>query len=119
MAAGAATDVPTDRATHATPDSTKQAARALAKGALAILPTDTVFGICADIRVDEAVLAIYTAKGGQKSSPLQLLFPFGSANLANYAELTTSARALVEALGPGAWTVITRARDGWDSPALA
>ena len=39
--------------------------------------------------------------------------------LADFVELSSSARALVEALGPGGWTIITHARDGWQSPALA
>jgi L-threonylcarbamoyladenylate synthase len=30
-----------------------------------------------------------------------------------------AARTLVNALGPGGWTIVVPARDGWDSPALS
>lgn len=100
-------------------DSIARAAEALAAGELVILPTDTVYGICADVRGDSAVRGIYDAKGKGTEAPLQLLFGEDFALLGEYAELTSSAERLIRELGPGGWTVITKARDGWDSPALA
>ncbi|MGH2611299.1 MAG: L-threonylcarbamoyladenylate synthase, partial [Tepidiformaceae bacterium] len=92
-----------------------EAVRLLDSGALAILPTDTVYGICADVRRDEAVEAIYSAKGKGSDAPLQLLF--GAAALVDsYAVLSSSARRLVEALGAGPWTIVTPAAEGWASP---
>ncbi len=88
-------------------------------GDLVILPTDTVYGICVDVRVDAAVRAIYTAKGKGPEAPLQLLFGSDTSALVKYAALTTGATRLLDALGPGAWTLITTAAEGWDSPALA
>jgi L-threonylcarbamoyladenylate synthase len=96
-----------------------EGAEELTRGRLAILPTDTVYGICADVRVDDAVRAIYSAKGKGSDAPLQLLCGPGSNLIELYAEVTPPARKLVDALGPGAWTIITPARPGWDSPALA
>jgi L-threonylcarbamoyladenylate synthase len=88
-------------------------------GALAILPTDTVYGICADVRRNDAVRAIYIAKGKGYDAPLQLLFAAELSLLGPYATLTPHAARLLEGLGPGAWTIITAAAAGWDSPALA
>lgn len=100
-------------------ESIDRAAGALVAGELVILPTDTVYGICADVRIDGAVRGIYAAKGKGPDAPLQLLFGDDLALLGRYADLTSSAERLIRELGPGGWTVITTARDGWDSPALA
>ena len=43
-------------------------------GELVILPTDTVYGICADVENDAAVQALYAAKGKSFDTPLQLIF---------------------------------------------
>ncbi|MEX0783549.1 MAG: L-threonylcarbamoyladenylate synthase [Dehalococcoidia bacterium] len=96
-----------------------EAVRLLRAGKLAILPTDTVYGICADIRADAAVRALYTAKGKGSEAPLQLLFGSNGAHMRSYAVLNTHAKRLAGDLGPGPWTIIVRAQDGWDSPALA
>ncbi len=103
----------------ASPATVAEAARLLHEGALAILPTDTVYGICADIRSDHAVEAIYAAKGKGPLAPLQLLFADAEGDLGGFAKLSPSARLLVQALGPGGWTIITPAASGWASPALA
>ena len=101
------------------PDAAAQVAAALRAGGLAIVPTDTVYGVAADVRRDDAVRALYAAKGKRASEPLQLLFPPDAAALAPWARLNAPARRLIEALGPGAWTVIAPAAEGWSSPALA
>lgn len=95
------------------------AAGALASGELVILPTDTVYGVAADVRNDAAVRAIYTAKRRAADFPLQLLFGRDAGLLERYAVVNEPARRLVDALGPGAWTIIVPAREGWDSPALS
>ncbi|WP_322796013.1 L-threonylcarbamoyladenylate synthase [Tepidiforma sp.] len=95
------------------------AVSALQAGDLVILPTDTVYGIAADVRNDDAVRAIYRAKQRDPGQPLQLLFGRQSVLLEQYAVLTPAAMRLVETLGPGAWTVIVPRRPGWDSPALS
>jgi len=105
--------------TPATPEAIAQAVALLRDEALAILPTDTVYGLCADVRCDEAVRAISAAKGRQPGTPLQLLFGEDVGMVDGYAVLTRGARALVEAFGPAGWTIITDAAPGWDSPALA
>jgi L-threonylcarbamoyladenylate synthase len=91
----------------------------LGAGELVIVPTDTVYGIAADALNAEAVRSLYRAKGKEFSAPLQLLFSNDPALIARFAVLSTSAARLIEALGPGPWTIITPAAPGWDSPALA
>ena len=96
-----------------------RAIEALRAGRLIIIPTDTVYGIAADARNAAAVGAIYAAKQRDPSVPLQLLFGRDPALVDRYAVLTGEVRGLMEALGPGPWTVIVPVREGWDSPALA
>lgn len=95
------------------------AANALRSGGLCIIPTDTVYGIAADVRNDAAVTRIYAAKGKGPASPLQMLFSLDLARIAEFAALNAAATSLIAGLGPGGWTVIVPARDGWRSPALA
>ena len=92
---------------------------ALRDGNLAIVPTDTVYGIAADIANDDAVRAIYAAKRRQPDFPLQILVGRDPAMLDAYADVAPVARGLADALGPGGWTIIVPARSGWDSPALS
>lgn len=84
-----------------------------------VIPTDTVYGIVADASNDAAVRALYVAKGKGATAPLQLLFAPDMASVAEFADLGDDARLLIEQLGPGGWTVITRATPGWDSPVMA
>ncbi len=105
--------------TSPSPSLVDRAVHCLRSGELVILPTDTVYGIAADVRLDEAVTAIYRAKQRDPSQPLQLLFGRDPALLLQYADPTPAALRLVDALGPGAWTIIVPARTGWSSPALS
>lgn len=100
-------------------DSLDTCAGHLRAGRLAILPTDTVYGIVADATNPDAVRSLYVAKGKDYASPLQLLFADDPGMVARFARLGSAARTLMEALGPGGWTIITAAAPGWDSPALA
>ena len=106
-------------ASEPSPESIARTVAALRDGGLAILATDTVYGVAADIRRDDAVRALYEAKGKSPDEPLQLLFPADGEALAPYARLSLDARRLIDALGPGPWTIITPAAGGWSSPALA
>jgi L-threonylcarbamoyladenylate synthase len=101
------------------PGIVERAVEVLRDGELIIIPTDTVYGIAADVRDDDAVRALYAAKQRDPAAPLQLLFGRDSALLGQYAVLTGPARRLIDALGPGAWTIVVPAQEGWDSPALA
>jgi len=56
----------------ATPAAITEAARRLARGELIIFPTETVYGIGADIRRIDAVERIFALKGRSESKPLSL-----------------------------------------------
>jgi L-threonylcarbamoyladenylate synthase len=101
------------------PEGIAAAVSALADGDLVIVPTDTVYGIAADAMDEAAVRRLYAAKGKDETAPLQLLFSPEAALVERVAEWTGPARRLVEALGPGGWTVIVPAAPGWESAALA
>jgi L-threonylcarbamoyladenylate synthase len=95
------------------------AVEALREGDLIILPTDTVYGIAADVRDDDAVEAIYRAKRRDPSSPLQLLFGRDTNLISHYAKVTPAAQHLINTLGPGGWTIIVPVAEGFASRALA
>ncbi len=101
------------------PSLVQRAAQVLRDGDLILLPTDTVYGVAADVRDDEAVEAIYRAKRRDPSQPLQLLFGRDSALISRYAKVTPAAQHLIDALGPGGWTIIVPVAEGFSSRALA
>ncbi|MFQ5381639.1 MAG: L-threonylcarbamoyladenylate synthase [Dehalococcoidia bacterium] len=90
-------------------DGISRAVTALGGGRLVILPTDTVYGIAADGRRDKGALRIGVAKGRPAGMPLQLLFAHSIDLVGRYARLSGPAVRLVDALGPGAWTIVTPA----------
>jgi L-threonylcarbamoyladenylate synthase len=101
------------------PSLIDSAVEVLREGELIILPTDTVYGVAADVRDDDAVHAIYRAKQRDPASPLQLLFGRDTALISRYAKVTPEAGRLIRELGPCGWTVIVPVANGWTSPALA
>ena len=87
------------------PEAFAAAAQCLRDGRLVALPTETVYGLAADARRDEAIEAIYTAKGRPSFNPLitHLLDPESAAR---YAELTPLAERLIEHFWPGPLTLV-------------
>lgn len=84
-----------------------------------IVPTDTVYGIAAAALDERAVGRLYEAKGKERSAPLQLLFAPSAETIARFAVVNQPAARLIEAFGPGGWTIIVAAARGWESAALA
>jgi tRNA threonylcarbamoyl adenosine modification protein (Sua5/YciO/YrdC/YwlC family) len=89
---------------------------ALQRGELAVIPTDTVYGIAADAFSPNAVAALLAAKGRTKQSPPPVLI----GNLETLDALADFvpqiARRLAETFWPGALTIILRAQPAlsWD-----
>jgi len=88
-----------------------RAAHALASGALAILPTETVYGLAADAADPRAVAALFEAKGRPRFNPL----------IAHVADLAMGRRvgvfddratALAQAFWPGPLTLVLPVADG-------
>ena len=88
------------------PAAVRQAAEALARGALVALPTETVYGLGARADDDEAVARIFAAKGRPADHPLIVHVPDAAAAEPFAAHLPASARRLMQAFWPGPLTVI-------------
>lgn len=86
-----------------------EAVAALRNGELAVMPTDTVYGLAADAFSPAAVAALQAARGGTRSAPPTVLV--GSVRTA--AALTESLGAfgqdLIDEFWPGALTLVFRA----------
>jgi tRNA threonylcarbamoyl adenosine modification protein (Sua5/YciO/YrdC/YwlC family) len=99
-----------------TADGVAQAVRALRRGELVVLPTDTVYGIAADAFSPPAVADLLAAKGRERDMPVPVLVGSwrGLDGLAEH--VTPTMRRLVEAFWPGPLTLIVRAAPSlsWD-----
>lgn len=93
-----------------------EAVAALRRGDLAVLPTDTVYGLAADAFSPPAVNRLLTAKGRGRDLPVPVLVGAwrGIDGLADH--VSTAMRALVETFWPGPLTLIVRAAPSlaWD-----
>jgi tRNA threonylcarbamoyl adenosine modification protein (Sua5/YciO/YrdC/YwlC family) len=92
------------------------AVEALQRGELAVIPTDTVYGIAADAFNPIAVGRLLEAKGRGRDMPTPVLVP-STRTLDGLADVVPqAARDLVEAFWPGALTIVLRhaATLAWD-----
>jgi L-threonylcarbamoyladenylate synthase len=85
------------------------AADALGRGALVILPTETVYGLAADAGDARAVAAVYEAKGRPSFNPL-IAHVVDVAAARGVAEFDTRAEALAAQFWPGPLTLVLPAR---------
>lgn len=94
-------------------DAAAGAARA---GNLVVIPTDTVYGIGADAFNSAAVGALLAAKGRGRDMPVPVLVGSRQVLDALVESVPDYGRALVEALWPGALTIVARhtAALAWD-----
>lgn len=83
----------------------------LAAGGCVAFPTETVYGLGADAKQDDAVARIYAAKGRPAHNPLIVHVPDVAA-AADLADLTDAARALAAAFWPGPLTMVLPLRRG-------
>ncbi|MFI5616260.1 L-threonylcarbamoyladenylate synthase [Streptomyces sp. NPDC051567] len=101
----------TDRAT-----GLREAASAVRRGELVVLPTDTLYGIGADAFSPEAVGDLLTAKGRGRGMPTPVLI--GSPNTLHglVTDFSEQAWELVDAFWPGALTLVARHQPSltWD-----
>ncbi|MGY4859845.1 L-threonylcarbamoyladenylate synthase [Cryobacterium sp. AP23] len=89
---------------------------AIGRGALVVIPTDTVYGVAADAFNPDAVQKLLEAKGRDRQSPPPVLVP-GIPTLDALAEnVPQPVRDLVAAFWPGGLTVILTAQPSlvWD-----
>ncbi|MEU7135755.1 L-threonylcarbamoyladenylate synthase [Streptomyces sp. NPDC046261] len=94
----------------------REAAGAVRRGELVVLPTDTVYGVGADAFSPQAVGRLLDAKGRGRNMPSPVLV--GSPGDLNglVDEVSQQARALVDAFWPGGLTLVARHKPSleWD-----
>lgn len=93
-----------------------EAVNALSRGGLAVLPTDTVYGIAADAFTPAAVAALLAAKGRGRQMPPPVLVPDARTLDGLCRDVPAGVRDLVAAFWPGGLTVICQAQPSlaWD-----
>ena len=95
------------------------AVAALRAGGLAVLPTDTVYGLAADGESESAARALYVVKGRDAIQPTALLFASVEVLLERVPRLPAREARLARALLPGRLTLVVSnpgRRYGWLSP---
>ncbi|MGW8763201.1 L-threonylcarbamoyladenylate synthase [Streptomyces sp. NPDC055815] len=94
----------------------REAASAVRRGELVVLPTDTVYGIGADAFSSEAVGDLLAAKGRGRNTPTPVLI--GSPNTLHglVTDFSEQAWELVDAFWPGALTLLAKHQPSlqWD-----
>jgi len=93
-----------------------EAVNAVTRGALVVLPTDTVYGIGADAFTPPAVQALLDAKGRGRQMPPPVLIPDVRTLDGLATQVPAGARTLAEAFWPGGLTLIVKAQPSlaWD-----
>ena len=83
-----------------------EAAAAVRRGELVVLPTDTVYGVAADAFSPAAINLLLAAKGRGRDMPVPVLVSSRAMLEAVVNEVTDDAGKLVDAFWPGALTLI-------------
>jgi tRNA threonylcarbamoyl adenosine modification protein (Sua5/YciO/YrdC/YwlC family) len=93
-----------------------EAAASLRKGDLAVIPTDTVYGLAADAFSPPAVTALLTAKDRGRQMPPPVLVGTVRAATALVEDLNVFGKDLIDEFWPGGLTLVLRANRNliWD-----
>ena len=86
-------------------ETIQKAAELLQRGAIVAIPTETVYGLAADATNDQAVKAVYAAKGRPAHNPLIVHLPSAD-HVQRYAVMTPIAKKLAKVFWPGPLTMI-------------
>jgi L-threonylcarbamoyladenylate synthase len=86
--------------------------RALARGALAVFPTETLYGLGADARSEAAVERLVAVRGREAGKPILVLVCDVAMAETIAAEVPDGARKLAARFWPGPLTLVMRARPG-------
>ncbi|MCW9033640.1 MAG: L-threonylcarbamoyladenylate synthase [Rhodospirillales bacterium] len=87
--------------------SIKKASALINQEALVAFPTETVYGLGADARSDEAVAKIFEAKSRPQFNPL-IVHGQSKEFLSNFVEFTPLANKLAQAFWPGSLTLVLK-----------
>ena len=96
-----------------------EAAALIREGGLVAVPTETVYGLCANGLNASAVEEIYAVKGRPENKPLSLMISGKEAVEGLCHDVPASAYALMDAFWPGPLTVILPAKEHIPSVVLA
>ena len=93
-----------------------EAAASLRKGDLAVIPTDTVYGLAADAFSPPAVTSLLAAKGRGRQMPPPVLVGTVRAATALVEDLSAFGKDLIDEFWPGGLTLVMRANRNliWD-----
>ena len=91
-----------------------EAVATLRAGRLAVIPTDTVYGLAAHLDSSGAVTALFTAKGRPSVKPIPVLGA-DIEQLSDIAVFDDRARALAARFWPGPLTLILPRAEGFDA----
>jgi L-threonylcarbamoyladenylate synthase len=93
-----------------------EAGRAVQRGQLVVLPTDTVYGVGADAFSADAVRSLLAAKGRGRDMPPPVLVSAATTLDALAVGVPSYARALIQELWPGPLTLVCRQQPSlqWD-----
>lgn len=100
-------------------EKVKECAAVLVSGGIAAYPTDTVYGLGADIYNRSAVEKIYAVKQRPLNLPLPVLICDLSQLKELVADIPTAAGTLIRVLWPGALTVVFNKAPSFNSAVLA
>jgi tRNA threonylcarbamoyl adenosine modification protein (Sua5/YciO/YrdC/YwlC family) len=94
----------------------EEAAAALRRGELVVLPTDTVYGLAADAFDPAAVTSLLAAKGRGRQAPPPVLVGTVRAAAALVEDFGSAGEDLIDQFWPGGLTLVCRARQSlvWD-----
>jgi tRNA threonylcarbamoyl adenosine modification protein (Sua5/YciO/YrdC/YwlC family) len=94
----------------------EEAAAALRKGDLVVLPTDTVYGVAADAFSPVAVATLLAVKGRGRHAPPPVLVGSVRAALALVEDVDAPGKDLIDEFWPGGLTLVLRANRSlaWD-----
>jgi L-threonylcarbamoyladenylate synthase len=100
------------------PECVHYAAHLLRQGELVCFPTDTVYGIGAAAKNDEAVKRLYAVKGRPPTKPLPLLVS-STMDVPSVAEVSPVGQQLMGQFWPGGLTIVFKRNPFFYSAALA
>ncbi|MDX2377356.1 L-threonylcarbamoyladenylate synthase [Microbacterium sp. LRZ72] len=94
----------------------REARRAVGRGELVVLPTDTVYGVAADAFSARAVTRLLEAKGRGRQSPPPVLVSSAGMLRALVADVPVEVDELVERFWPGGLTIVLPSQPSlaWD-----
>lgn len=96
----------------------RKVAGVLKKGAIAVLPSDTVYGLAASIRFPQSVRRVARIKGRKRTQPFSL-FVSSWRELLHYSKKRPAYFPKLKTLLPGPFTLLLPARAGLPKPCVA